>query len=376
MSTPQARTFRRAVTIKDVARLSGVSPATVTRVMRGRGSVREETRHRVEEAVRILGYRPNHIARALVTRSSSTVGLLLPSSGDSFWGEVAAGIEERASEAGFSVLFANAHGSETREHDMIELFLSKGVDGIIIAGAAGGPQTWFGSRDPRVPIVLVNWDATFRAQDLEAAAVLPAGDMTAAIARETSGSDGIIHIVFDDPGGVAMLVEHLLQLGHTRIAFVGGTAIRPALLRILGFRQALEGAGLRHSAIVGCEESLDGGNDAALSILSGPDPPTAIVAYSDLVAIGVMRGARTLERRVPEDVSVVGFNDIEVAAFLEPPLTTVRQPMREMGWQAMARILDSLAGRPTPPYEAMPGTLMVRRSTGSAAAVSPSTQGR
>jgi DNA-binding LacI/PurR family transcriptional regulator len=366
MSTPEARTFGRAVTIKDVARLSDVSPATVTRVVRGRGSVSEETRRRVEESVRILGYRPDHIARALVTRLSSTVGLLLPSSGDSFWGEVAAGIEERASEASYSVLFANAHGSNEREHAMIELFLSRRVDGLIFAGAAGDPQTWFDNREPRVPVVLVNWDATFRPQDLEAAAVLPAADMATAVSREASGGDGLSHIVFDDPGGVALLVEHLLALNHTRVAFVGGTSIRPTLLRILGFRQALESAGLRPGAIVGCEESLEAGRDAALSILSGPNPPTAVVAYSDLVAIGAMRAVHALGKRVPEDVSVVGFNDIDVAAFVEPPLTTVRQPMREMGRLAMEWILDSLAGRPMPKHQAMPGVLVVRGSTGPA----------
>lgn len=371
MSPRRDQRVRRNVTIKDVARLSEVSPATVTRVVRARGSVSEETRRRVEDAVKVLGYRPDHIARALVTRLSSTVGLLLPSSGDSFWGEVAAGIEDRASEAGYSVLFANAHGSVAREHSMIELFLSRRVDGIIIAGAAGDPPTWFDSREPSVPSVLVSWDATFRPQDLEAAAVLPAQDMAMAIEREGRVSDGLGHVVFDDLGGVTLLVEHLIGLGHTRVAFVGGTSIRPALLRILGFRQVLEAAGLLPGAIVGCEETLEAGRDAALSILSagsGMSTPTAIVAYSDLVAIGAMRAAHALGLSVPEDVSVVGFNDIDVAAFSEPPLTTVRQPMREMGRLAMEWILGSLDGRPMPGYRAMPGALVVRGSTGPSTA--------
>ena len=364
MSPRVRRGARRAVTIVDVARLAAVSPATVTRVLQGRSSVRPETRRRVEEAIEALDYRPDHIARALVTRSSATVGMLLPSSGDSFWGEVAAGIEERASEAGFSVLFANAHGSAARELAMIELFLAKRVDGIIIAGAAGDPGAWFGRGALDVPVVLVNWDAAFHPQDVEAAQVLPPGGMAATIAAEAARRGGFSHIAFDDVGASRMLVDHLVGLGHERIAFVGGIPIRPSLLRLLGFRQALEEAGLRPGPVVACEETLEAGRDAAGALLGRPGAPTAIVAYSDLVAIGVIRGAHALGVRVPEDVSVVGYDDIEVAAFVEPPLTTVRQPKREMGRRAMEWILRGLSGGRVPDHETLPGQLVVRSSTG------------
>lgn len=354
----------RAVTIKDVARLAGVSPATVTRVLQGGGAVRTETRRRVQDAIRVLGYRPHHIARALVTRSSDTVGLLLPSSGDSFWGEVAAGIEERAWEDGYSVLFANAHGNPERELRALELFLSKWVDGMIITGAAGDPRTWFRRAEPQVPVVLVNWDTRFRPQDVDAAMLLPPDEMAAAVAAE-AGSRGFGHIAFDDVGAARLVVEHLLALGHTDIAFVGGIPIRPALLRILGFRQALEEAERPPGPIVACDETLEAGFAATRRLLSEPDPPTAIVAYSDVVAIGAMRAAHSLGIEVPGTLSIVGFDDIEIAGFVEPPLTTVRQPKREMGRRAMNRILDQLEGREVPEHETLPGHLVVRSSTGS-----------
>ncbi|HXF38032.1 MAG TPA: LacI family DNA-binding transcriptional regulator [Actinomycetota bacterium] len=346
-----------------MARLAAVSPATVTRVLQGRESVRPETRRRVEEAIEALGYRPDHIARALVTRSSATVGLLLPSSGDSFWGEVAAGIEERASERGFSVLFANAHGNADRELAMIEVFLAKRVDGIIVAGAAGDPARWFRHQAPELPVVLVNWDARFSPQDVDAAQVGPPDEMAASIAAETMRAGGFSHIAFDDLGASRMLVDHLVGLGHRRIAFLGAMPIRPSLLRLLGVRQALGAAGLRPDPVIPCEETLEAGHAAAAALLERPEAPTAVIAYSDLVAIGVIRGLHAAGVRVPEDVSVVGYDDIEVAAFVEPPLTTVRQPKVEMGRRAMDRVLGTRTARSGPLHEVLPGELIVRAST-------------
>lgn len=358
------RASTRQATIKEVARLSGVSPATVTRVMQRRASVREETRRRVEQAVEALRYRPDHIARALVTRTSRTIGLLLPSSGDSFWGEVAAGIEDRAFEAEYSVLFANAHGSVAREADMIELFMGKRVDGIVIAGATGDPRSWLEGRVPDVPVVLVNWDAAFRPQDLRAVTVLPPEEMVEAVKAE-AGARGFSHIAFDDVAAAGVAVDHLVELGHTRIAFLGGAPIRPALLRILGFRMALERAGLGPGPIVPCGETLEAAREATREILSAGDSVTAIVAYSDVVAIGAMRAAHALGIHVPQKLSVVGIDDIEVAAFVEPPLTTIRQPKRRMGREAMEWILDQLAGGLVHRHETLPGVLVVRSSTGS-----------
>jgi DNA-binding LacI/PurR family transcriptional regulator len=353
----------RHATIRDVARLSEVSTATVTRVLQGQPSVRGETRARVEEAVRILGYRPDGIARALVTRMSNSVGMLLPSSGDSFWGEVAAGIEERALEQGFSVLLGTAHGEAERESAMMELFLSKRVEGIIAGGSVGDPTSWL-PQSLSAPIVLVNWHGSFDEGDLRDACEARPYEVLQRVTRTMAVGPHSCHIVFDDIGGARLLVQDLIREGHRAFAFVGGGPIRPTLLRIIGFRLALEDAALEPLAIVPNAETLEAGRAAALDLLSRPHPPTAIIAYSDLVAIGVLRGTHALGIPVPAVVSVAGFDDIDLAAFVEPPLTTVGQPKRDMGQLAVEMILQALGGERLSGTTEVSGKVIVRSSTG------------
>jgi DNA-binding LacI/PurR family transcriptional regulator len=356
---------RRSVTIRDVARLSGVSTATVTRVLQGNPSVKEETRHRVKEAVGILGYRPDGIARALVTRTSNSVGMLLPSSGDAFWGGIAEGIEARANQAGFSVLFGAGHADIEREAAMIELFLGKRVDGIVVAGSVGNPDLWFAGSSPPVPVVLVNSDTRLRADDLQRAESAPPEQVLRSLSWAV-GTPGMGQVAFDDIGGTRMLVQDLLQDGHRRFAFVGGEPVRPTILRILGFRLALGEAGIEPMAIVSCAETMEAGREVGLDLLRRPERPTAVIAYSDVVAIGVLRATHELGIHVPEDISVAGFDDIEVAAYVEPPLTTVAQPKHEMGRLAMDLVLEALdANAPLGSHD-VPGSVIHRGSTGPA----------
>jgi DNA-binding LacI/PurR family transcriptional regulator len=353
-----------SVTIRDVARISGVSPATVTRALRGYPLVRPETRLRVETAAAQLGYRPDSIAQALATRTTQTVGVLVPSSGDSFWGEVAAAIEERAAEAGFSVLLANAHGDAERERRAVGLFLSRRVDGIIVASTPSGTEQWFAAgRLPDLPIVRINWDIAF-GPDLVAAARRSPVDKVARLIEQASSTSPFEEIGFDDMRAGADVVEHLVALGHRRIAFVGLTPIRPALLRYLGVRLALEQAGLQAGPTVECRGTLEASRAAAGRAMAGRWPPTAIVAYDDITAIGVMRGLHAMGRIVPGDVSVIGFDDIEVAAFVEPPLTTVRQPKAQMGRLAMDAVLSHLETTSEPGVHSLVGEIVVRMSSG------------
>jgi DNA-binding LacI/PurR family transcriptional regulator len=353
------------VTVRDVAEAAGVSTATVTRALQGHSAVRDETRSKVEAAARRLDYRPDRIARALVTRTSSTVGMLIPSSVDSFWGEVAAGIEETASEANYSVLLANSHSEPERERRMIEVFLAQRVAGVIIAGAAGESSSWFRGEEPDVPLVVVNWDAAFPARFVTLVRTGAPQRVLAAVRAATVTGASFVQIVFDDFGAAQEVVRHLVSLGHERIAFVGAEPIRPSLLRVLGFRSALSEAGLAPGAIVSSPRSPEGGFRATQELLaSSPDDvPTAIVAYDDATAIGVIRAVHALGIEVPGTLSVIGFDDIEMAAFSEPPLTTIRQPRREMGRMAMRSILSSIRGEPPRPSSALPGKLVLRRST-------------
>lgn len=356
---------RRSVTIREVAKLSGVSTATVTRVLQGNTSVKEETRSRVKEAVRILGYRPDGIARALVTRISHSVGMLLPSSGDAFWGGIAEGIEARANEAGFSVLFGAGHADLEREAAMIDLFLGKRVDGIVIAGSVGVPDAWFGGSSPPVPVVLVNSDTRLGGDDLDRATSAPPHQVLRSLSW-AAGPPGLGHVAFDDIGGTRLLVRDLLERGHRRFAFVGGEPVRPTILRILGFRLALGEAAVEPMAIVPCAETMEAGREVGMDLLRRPQRPTAVIAYSDVVAIGLLRATHELGIHVPADVSVAGFDDIEVAAYVEPPLTTVAQPKHEMGRLAMDMVLSALHDDAPLGSRDVPGTVITRGSTGAA----------
>ena len=354
-----------AVTLADVAGVAGVSTATVTRALTGFVGVRPSTRARVEQAALALGYMPHLGARALATRSSRTVGLLIPTADDSFWGEVAAGLEERAISEGFAVLVATSHGYAERERSMIDLFLGKRVDGIVVGGAAGMPASWFPRGRPQTPVVLVDWHTPSGPSE-----VLDAigGPVAPAIERiEQRAEPQFHHVRPDDIDGGGHVARHLLELGHERIAFAGVAAIRPTLRRLLGVRRTLEDAGLTLAMVIECDGSLDGslegGRSAGEAIVRAAPRPTAVVAFNDLIAVGIMRAVRAAGLRVPEDLSVVGFDDIPVAAFVEPPLTTFNQPKAAMGDLAFGIILEELEGSHVTTSRHLPGHLVVREST-------------
>jgi DNA-binding LacI/PurR family transcriptional regulator len=350
-----------AVTIRDVARLSNVSVATVTRALQGHPRVRPETAQRVKEAAAMLGYRPSSIARALVTGASHTLGLLIPSSGASFWGQVAAAIDERAVEEGYAVLLAQSYSDGAREQQMAEVLAANRVDGIITGAATLDPGTWFHRNERRVPIALVAGERSPGITAMDARR-LPARETLELISERNLLSPGVSHVHFDEAGAARLASNHLCSLGHTRIAFLGASARRSSILRVLGFRLALEEARMPAGHVISCDPTLEQSQQAAEQLLSRDSRPTAIVAYDDRVAIGVLRGARALGLRVPEDVSIVGFDDIDIAAYLEPPLTTVRQQARVMGRLAIDMLLEALRGKP-PADQIVRGELIIRGST-------------
>jgi DNA-binding LacI/PurR family transcriptional regulator len=347
------------VTIKDVARLSGVSAATVTRALQGHPRVLEATRLRVEEAAQELGYRPDHIARALVTGTSRTIGLLIPTVSDPYWAEVAEGIEQRAAEEDFSVLFASAHGNPSRAEKMLDVFLGKRVDGVVVTASAGAEFTVLDGTS--APAVVVGWDPPVAPAEVERAA----GASVVALLDEEGRRAGapIPHVAFDDVGAGRIAARHLLELGHRRIAFLGGPATLAALLRLLGARAVLEQAGVSlESAALGAD-ALEDGRVAAVGLLQSEPRPTALVAFNDLVGVGALHAAHSLGLAVPGELSVIGFDDIALAGFVEPGLTTVRQPKREMGARAIDLLLSVMRHAPSPGGDRLAGSLVLRGST-------------
>ena len=355
------------VTLADVARLAGTSSATVTRALHGHPRVLPATRARVEHAASALGYVPHLGARALAMRSSETIGLLMPTTADSFWGEVAAGLEQRAMSRGYSTLIATSHNDPRRERGMLELFLGKRVDGIVVGSAAAMPGSWFPGSRPVTPIVLLSWNTPYEARYVAIVRDEPVATATKRVLARANDTP-YQHVATDDADGTAHATRYLMDLGHRSIAFAGLAPIRPSLLRYLGLRTALDERGLQPAAAVECPLTLEGGQRAGRKLAAMDPRPTAIVTYDDMVAVGVIRAVHAAGLRVPEDISVVGFDDVEVAAFVEPPLTTVRQAMPELGSLAVEMIFSALDGTRVDQGPLLRGDLIVRHSSGPARA--------
>lgn len=353
------------VTLADVARLAGTSSATVTRALHGHPRVLPTTRARVEEAANALGYVPHLGARALAKRSSETIGLLMPSTADSFWGEVADGLEQRAMSRGYSTLIATSHLDPRRERGMLELFLGKRVDGIVVGSAQATPADWFPGSRPSTPIVLLSWNTPYEPRYVTLVQEEP---VAAAMARVLARANDIPyqHVATDDAEGSSHATRYLLDLGHRSIAYAGLSPMRPSLLRFIGFRGALEERGLVPAAAIECPLTLEGGQRAGRRVASMSPRPTAVIAYDDMVAVGVIRAVHAAGLRVPEDISVIGFDDVSVAAFVEPPLTTVHQQMPELGSLAVDMIFAALDGTRVDQGPLLRGDLIVRHSTGPA----------
>lgn len=360
---PSDRT--RPATIRDVAALSGVSIATVTRTFQRSPRVRPETSARVLECAKQLGYRPDSTARALVTGTSETIGVLIPSLVQAYWAEIADAIEQRAAERGYSVVLASSQGSPQREQEMVDMLFGKRLDGVIVGAVSGDPGTW-PAWGTRTPVVLLEWDATPQ-WELLAELSRDGGDGRRTLPEATIAGDWFAHVSTDDVAGGELAARHLLELGHTRIAFIVGPPVRPYLLRLLGVRTAVEDSGHELGTVVATADTFEGGRSVAAKLLRAPEPPTALVCCSDVIAVGAVKAARELGLDVPDDVSVMGYDDIELAAYVEPPLTTLRNPMRELGEEALDLLLRARRGEPGKISRQLTGSLVRRASTGPAA---------
>jgi len=342
-----------ATTIRQVARRAGVSTATVSRVLAGVGAARPETRARVVAAARDLGYRPSGIARSLKLRSTRTLGLIVTDIENPFFPQLVRAVEDAAWREGYALLLCNAANDPDREAGYLELLVDRRVDGVVIAASSLGTRQGDWLRDPPLPVVLVNCASP--------------GGMLPGIAS-------------DNRGGGRLAIEHLVGLGHRRI---GHVTARPRNVdapdRLEGARDGIVAAGLAADALVVVEGDavVAGGEEATRGILDVAPETTAVFAYNDLMAIGAIRAFRAAGRRVPDDASVVGFDDVDLAAYVEPPLTTIAQATAQMGSWAVDRLIDSIAEPREPseagrrprgeqPFVQVPVRLRVRSSTAAA----------
>jgi DNA-binding LacI/PurR family transcriptional regulator len=307
-------------TIYDVARLAGVSTATVSRALNGTGRIAEATRAAIDAAVEQLGYQTNTVARSLVTKSTETIALLLPDITNPFYAALVSGIQQRALETGHTMLLCTTEGDPEREEQYLTLLRAKQVDGVLVDGLVLPPERIARFVREGLPIVCLD-------RDVDSAAV------------------PLVQV--DNRLGARMATEHLLSLGHTRIAHVqGAPELGISVERVQGYREALADAGIPfdpHLLAIG-SFTEEGGYDAARSLLETPSF-TAVFAANDLSAIGVINAIVQSGRRVPDDVSIVGFDDLRLSKFTTPPLTTIHQPALEIAQLATQLLLELANGR-------------------------------
>ena len=334
----------KRVTIDDVARHAGVHKATVSRALNAHTQVQvnAETAERVRAAARELGYVPNFVARGLRLNHSMTVGVIIPDVANPIFPPIMRGIEECLQPRGYTALLANTDGQSAVEDAAFHSLLQRRVDGFIVAtGRLDDQPVIAGAFGDGVPVVMVNrW----------------------------AGSAPYPVVTADNERGIRAAVEHLHELGHRRIAHLAGPAnFSTTHQRAEAFSAVTASmAGVAASVVEAGALSAEAGATAMDELLArqGSSRPTAVIAANDLVALGAIRSLRAHGLRCPEDVSIVGYNDMPFAADFWPALTTVRIPLREIGLQGARMLLDAIeAGHQEPATVTLPVTLVVRGST-------------
>jgi LacI family transcriptional regulator len=326
-------------TIYEVAQKAGVSSATVSHVINKTRFVSDETRERVERAIEEMGYRPNALARSLRSGETFTIGLLLPDSANPFFAEVGRFIEMAAFEVGYSVILSNTENDIEKERSYIDVLINKKIDGLIFVGTGEDYDSYKKLCDMHVHVVAMDRDYPDLEMDV---------------------------VISDNLQGGRLATQHLIELGHKRIGCISGPSkVNLSALRVTGYVQTLEQAGLAvdQNLIISGDFHPRSGHEAAIKLLAMQNPPTAIFACNDLMAVGVLRAGMELGLRIPQDLTVVGYDDIELASYTTPSLTTVRQPKKDMGQTALYFLLDRIHSEQSSPQRAsLAVSLMVRES--------------
>ena len=331
------------VSIKDIAKLSGVSAATVSRTLSNPSLVSDATRKKVMKAVNDTGYKPNRFGASLRTQKSKNVVVVMPDITHQVNAGIIRAIENEATKAGYSVLLGDTQNNVERESYYGDMVTSGQADGILVF-------------TPRIPFTI---DKNKALQEQ-----LP----PLVNSCEEIDSEYVHKVVIDNHLGAVKAIQHLLDLGHTKIAAVKGPSMTPSTkARLDGYKQALMEAGvtIEDKFIVTGDYGPDSGFLAMEKLLRLKDRPSAVFCFSDDMAIGAMNALREYDYHIPNDMSVIGFDDIRYASLMSPKLTTIRQPLEQMGSKCMQVLLALMNGnKDIDKYVLLPTELVVRQSTG------------
>ncbi|MCB0064824.1 MAG: LacI family DNA-binding transcriptional regulator [Caldilineaceae bacterium] len=328
-----------AVTIYDIAKRANVSPSTISRALQDHPRIGAKTRRQIQALAKEMGYIPSDVARSLTTNRTQTIGMVVATTADPFIGRVVEGVEQAAIQADFNVFISTSQNDRRRELAVIETLQRRRVDGIIVVASHVVDAYWRHLERIHIPVVIID------EQDI---------------------SDKIHFITVDDKQGAQSAVEYLIGLGHRRIGYVGVTN-RPKgnQYRFHGYLRALELAGIApEPALIFEDKTIESHakrGEASLETLWAAGA-TAIFCYNDVTAIGLLSACYQRGLTVPDHLSVMGFDDIDMAAYAIPPLTTIRQPQFELGQWAMQMLLDLLNGE-KPENQIVPGNLVIRQTT-------------
>lgn len=337
MTTPALPAARTQVTRKDVAKFAGVSTAVVSYVVnQGPKKVAPATEAKVQEAIRILGYRPNAAARALKLGSTETIGLIIPDNSNPFFSHLARAVEDAAADLGYALLLTNSDGNLTKERRNLRNLAARQVDGVILSSVLFEPDL----------------------------AELEFADIPAVLLDHDADTPGFDSVGVDRASAAKSVVNHLIGHGHTNIGLAMGTNTGNFPDgREQGWLEALADAGLPEGPLVRSAFTRDGGYIAGQRFLTLANRPTAIFVSSDMQAIGILRAFREAGLSVPEDISMASFDGSAEAEYSWPPLTTVEQPAQAMAEAAVSALIGARRGE-KPQHRVFPTHLRVRRSCG------------
>lgn len=327
-------------TIRDVAQEAGVSIATVSRVLQGSPRVLPETKQRIEAAILRLDYHPNRLAQQLRSQETQNILVIVPELGNTFYTGILDGIERVATLNHYRILIADTHNDAEIERRCFEMLPQKQVDGIITFSCCLPPEE-IQRFSEQYPVVIA--------------------------VRYFDGMP-LPNVAIDNQKATKDITGYLLSLGHKRLCFLGGD---PSVLvyrdRRNGFLSALAERKIQvdPDLMVTCPSNIQGGYDAITTLLNAHADFTAVVAAGDTMAIGAIRAIRNYHLRVPENIAVVGFDDLELSGLFSPPLTTVRQPRQQIGTRSIEKLLDLIAGKKLPvEQELLKYELIIRESSG------------